>query len=49
MAAALVPPLTVIGIGIALGDVSIAQGSLILFATNLVAIVIMGTIVLMML
>lgn len=49
MAAALVPPLTVMGIGIALSDISIAQGSLILFATNLIAIIIVGAIVLMML
>ncbi|USN57540.1 MAG: DUF389 domain-containing protein [Candidatus Peribacteria bacterium] len=49
MAAALVPPLTVIGAGLAFGDMSIARGSLILFATNLIAIIIVGVIVLMML
>jgi hypothetical protein len=38
IAAALVPPLAVVGIGIALGDGRIAVGSLLLFFTNLIAI-----------
>jgi uncharacterized hydrophobic protein (TIGR00271 family) len=38
IAAALVPPLAVVGIGIALGDGRIAIGSLLLFFTNLIAI-----------
>ncbi len=46
MASALVPPLAVIGVGLARFDLSIARGSLILFATNLIAIIIMGVIVL---
>lgn len=38
IAAALVPPLTTVGIGLAWGDMTIAQGALVLFLTNLVAI-----------
>jgi uncharacterized hydrophobic protein (TIGR00271 family) len=38
IAAALVPPLATVGIGIALGQGSIAGGALLLFTTNLVAI-----------
>jgi uncharacterized hydrophobic protein (TIGR00271 family) len=38
IAAALVPPLAVVGIGLALGDGRIAGGSLLLFFTNLIAI-----------
>jgi len=45
MAASLVPPLWVIGIWIAFGDMSIARGSTLLFLTNLVAIIISGIII----
>jgi uncharacterized hydrophobic protein (TIGR00271 family) len=38
IAAALVPPLAVVGIGVALRDGSVAGGALLLFLTNLVAI-----------
>ncbi|MBN1991424.1 MAG: TIGR00341 family protein [Anaerolineae bacterium] len=38
IAAALVPPLATIGIGLSLGDLKIAQGALVLFLTNLIAI-----------
>lgn len=48
MAAALVPPIAVVGIGLAFMDMSIARGSLILFATNLMAIVIVGIAVLIL-
>ena len=42
MAASLVPPLAVIGIGIGFANMHIAWGSLILFMTNLIAIIIAG-------
>jgi uncharacterized hydrophobic protein (TIGR00271 family) len=38
IAAALVPPLAVVGIGISKGNVAVAGGSLLLFLTNLIAI-----------
>jgi uncharacterized hydrophobic protein (TIGR00271 family) len=49
IAAALVPPLSVIGIGLAQGDLVIAGGSTLLFLTNLVAIVLSGVITLTLL
>lgn len=39
IAVALVPPLSVVGLGLALGSVPIAGGSLLLFLTNLVGII----------
>lgn len=42
MAASLVPPLSVIGIGIGFMSIHIAWGSFILFMTNLVAIIVAG-------
>ncbi len=45
IAVALVPPLSVIGIGIALGDGSVAWGSTILFLTNLAGIILSGGLV----
>jgi uncharacterized membrane protein len=49
IAAALVPPLGSVGIGVALGDVSVALGALLLYTTNLVAIVFGAAIVFLML
>jgi len=49
IAAALVPPLSVIGIGLALGDFRIAGGGALLFATNLIAIILAGAITLLLL
>gem|GEM_PF-5341907 len=46
MAASLVPPLAVVGIGLAFADVSVARESMLLFLTNLVAIIISGAVVL---
>ena len=45
IAVALVPPLSVVGIGLALGDLVLARGSLLLFVTNLVCIVFFGGLV----
>ena len=45
IAVALVPPLSVIGIGLALGEKSLTTGSLLLFLTNLTGIVFSGVIV----
>ena len=42
VAVALVPPLATMGIGLALGDLSIAAGAFLLFITNFAAIVVMG-------
>ena len=42
IAVALVPPLSVVGIGLALGDYALAKGSFLLFLTNLVCIVFFG-------
>jgi uncharacterized membrane protein len=39
IAAALVPPIAAIGVGIALGSLSVALGAALLFTTNLVAII----------
>lgn len=49
IAAALVPPLGVIGIGLALGDSTITLGSSLLFTTNLIAITLAGSITLILL
>ncbi len=49
IAAALLPPLASVGIGIALGDVSIAGGALLLFTTNLVAIIFASSLVFLLL
>ncbi len=45
IAVALVPPLSVIGIGLAQGEGSIAFGALLLFLTNLICIVFFGSLV----
>lgn len=42
IAAALVPPLGVMGIGLAMGNLGVAGGGTLLFATNLVAIILAG-------
>jgi uncharacterized hydrophobic protein (TIGR00271 family) len=42
IAAALVPPLGVMGIGLAMGNLVVAGGGTLLFATNLVAIILAG-------
>jgi len=49
IAAALVPPLGVIGIGLAMGDMEIAGGATLLFATNLIAIAFSGSITFLLL
>jgi uncharacterized membrane protein len=49
IAAALVPPLCVVGIGLAAADMQIAGGAGLLFITNLVAIVLAGSIALLLL
>jgi uncharacterized hydrophobic protein (TIGR00271 family) len=49
IAAALVPPLGVIGIGLAVGDLSVAGGSTLLFATNLIAIALAGSLTFLLL
>ena len=48
IAVALVPPLSVIGIGLALPDSSLAWGALLLFVTNLTGIIFSGVIVLLL-
>jgi len=45
IAVALVPPLSVIGIGLSVGDRSIALGAFLLFLTNLICIIFFGSIV----
>ena len=45
IAVALVPPLSVIGIGIAIGEKTIALGSFLLFLTNLICIIFFGSLV----
>ena len=45
IAVALVPPLSVIGIGLALGEKEIATGSSLLFLTNLICIIFFGSLV----
>lgn len=49
IAAALLPPLSSVGIGIALGNASIAGGALLLFTTNLVAIIFASSLVFLLL
>ena len=49
IAAALVPPLGVVGIGLGIGDLSIAGGATLLVATNLIAIALAGAITLLLL
>lgn len=49
IAAALVPPLNVIGIGIAVGDLSVAGGASLLLITNLIAIALAGAITFLLL
>lgn len=49
IAAALVPPLCVVGIGLAAADMQIAGGGGLLFITNLVAIVLAGSVTLLLL
>ncbi len=49
IAAALVPPLATVGIGLALGRGDIAGGALLLFLTNLIAIAAAGSLVFLML
>ena len=45
IAVALVPPLSVVGIGLSLGQQEIATGSLLLFTTNLICIIFFGGLV----
>lgn len=45
IAVALVPPLSVVGIGLAQGESSIALGALLLFVTNLICIIFFGSLV----
>ena len=45
IAVALVPPLSVIGIGLSMGDQTIAMGSFLLFLTNLICIIFFGSLV----
>ncbi|MBI5174574.1 MAG: DUF389 domain-containing protein [Candidatus Melainabacteria bacterium] len=45
IAVALVPPLSVVGIGLAFGDSSVAAGAALLYATNLVGITMAGALV----
>ena len=45
IAVALVPPLSVIGIGLSMGEKSIALGSFLLFLTNLICIIFFGSLV----
>lgn len=49
IAAALVPPLSVFGIGLAIGQAQVAGGGGLLFLTNLVAIVLAGAVTLLLL
>jgi uncharacterized hydrophobic protein (TIGR00271 family) len=49
IAAALVPPLGVVGIGLAMGEARIAGGGVLLFITNLIAITLAGTVTLLLL
>ncbi len=46
---ALVPPLSVVGIGIAFGAITVSFGALLLYATNLVGITVAGAIVFLLL
>ena len=49
IAAALVPPLGVIGIGVAIGSLRVAGGGTLLFVTNLIAIALAGSITFLLL
>jgi uncharacterized hydrophobic protein (TIGR00271 family) len=49
IAAALIPPLSVAGVGLAIADLSIAGGGGLLFITNLIAITLAGSITLLLL
>lgn len=49
IAAALVPPLCVVGAGIALGRPEVAGGAILLFATNLIAISMAGAVIFLLL
>lgn len=49
IAAALVPPLGVIGIGLSMGELAIAGGGTLLFVTNLIAIALSGAITFLLL
>ncbi|MFQ6015684.1 MAG: amino acid permease [Anaerolineae bacterium] len=49
IAAALVPPLCTVGVGLAMGDIGIAGGSGLLFTTNLTAIALAGSVILLLL
>jgi uncharacterized hydrophobic protein (TIGR00271 family) len=49
IAAALVPPLSVIGVGLAMGEMGVAGGGGLLFATNLTAIILAGSLVFLLL
>jgi uncharacterized hydrophobic protein (TIGR00271 family) len=49
IAAALVPPLCTVGIGLAMGEASLAVGAGLLFSTNLVAITLAGAVMLLLL
>ncbi len=49
VAAALVPPLGVVGIGLAMGEAHIAWGGGLLFITNMIAITLAGTVTLLLL
>jgi uncharacterized hydrophobic protein (TIGR00271 family) len=49
IAAALVPPLATVGIGLATGSLAIASGALLLFVTNLTAIVLAGAVTMLLL
>ncbi len=49
IAAALVPPLCTVGIGLAMGKASVASGAVLLFLTNLIAITLAGAVTLLLL
>jgi len=49
IAAALVPPLCAVGIGLSIGDATVVSGAGLLFVTNLVAITLAGALMLMLL
>ena len=49
IAAALLPPLGVVGIGFAMGDLAVAGGGSLLFVTNLIAIALAGSITFLLL
>jgi uncharacterized membrane protein len=49
IAVALVPPLSVVGIGLGWGDLSIAAGAMLLFLTNLIGITLAASMTFMML